>query len=307
MAYYNAARLEIHIARRWVMGNRYWVVGFLFLGVISTYAQAKPEEIFQQAITHGATLTCSYEEGQNEDIKISVKQRRNLDGSVWRVKDIIRDEDLSGRYWSFNTKRIYNSDGFIDLMISQNEITGIVTQDEIPRHKIGKDSTFKMTSITYDGRSCWKITEHLVGGEVYEAIIDKKYVFVLTNNYYNSSGKLLYSIHKKNVNFNPVFTEADFLVPPNAKLRYAKNNREYSELLDKRIHSHSKLVTKTRKQMAKKTIKPKPQGKLRRQWDMVTNYDTLGFVCQKAPWFLMPIAIVAVGIVVWNKRKKGRN
>jgi len=287
------------------MRNRNWVFGFLFVGAIIAYAQPKPEEILQKAIIREATLTYSYEQKRGE-VKTTVKQKRNSDGSVWRAMETIRG-DINKKYWSANKRIIYNSDGCIDLWISQYEITGIVTQDEIPLHRIGKDSTFKMTSVTYDGRSCWKITEYTARGEFDEFIIDKAHVFILAQNYYDASGKLLYPVHKKNINFNPVLSDAEFSIPPNAKLSYAKNFREKMELDTKRVQRHSNFVIKKRKQMVKKVAMPKPHGKLRQQWGRVTNYDTLGFICQKAPWFLLPIAIVSIVIVIWMKRKNNKN
>ena len=178
---------------------------------------------------------------------------------------------------------------------------GIVTQDEIPQRKIGKDSTLKMTSVTYDGRNCWKIIEHQISGVVCEIIIDKKHEFILATKDFDASGKLLFSTHKKNINFNPVFTEDDFRVPSNAKLRYANNTREYMELSVKRVSRHSNFVKNRRGQ--KESGVPKTHGKIRQQWDKITRNETFDFVCQKAPWFLMPIAICTIGIVIWKKRK----
>jgi len=279
------------------------ILGFLIFWGVSICAQPKPEELLEQAIINGVTLTFSFEDASDEDYETTVKQRRNPDGSVWRVTETIRAKDFNDRYWSFNSKTIYNSDGCFDLWVTQDGVMGIVTQDEIPRHTMPKDATYKMTSLTYQGRNCWKITERVTGGEMTEFIIDKEKLFILSWDYYNSSGMRLLSDRKKNINFNPVFTDDDFSVPPDAKLKYAKDSRERLKLYAKRAKAHSKNVIKTRKQITKATNRNTTPGKFRQKVNKLTNHNPLGFICQKAPWFLLPIAVIALGIVFWHKRK----
>ncbi|HHV04508.1 MAG TPA: hypothetical protein GXX64_11515, partial [Bacteroidales bacterium] len=122
-------------------------------------------------------------------------------------------------------------------------------------------------------------------------------LFILSWNYFNSSGKLLFSDRKKNINFNPVFTDDDFSVPPNAKLKYAKDSRERMKLDIKRVKSHSNNIAKTRKQIVKETNQNRTPGKFRQKVNKLTNHDPWDFICQKAPWFLLPIAVIALGIV----------
>lgn len=285
------------------MKSRHIAFLILILWGVSIYAQKSPKEILQNAIIRDATLNYSYEKApkKNDRHICIVKQRRNPDGSVWHVTDSKRTKEYSRAFWSFDVKDIYNSDGHIDLWISQFETYGIVTQEEHPHHIIRNDSTFKMTSVNFDGRNCWKIIESETSGYVQEFIIDKKHEFILVDNTYDSSGRLLFSEHRININFNPVYSEDDFTVPPNAKLKHARNSDEAVELLQKRAFRHSDFVIKKRQQLANTT--PKPHGRLRRQWDRLTNYNTFNFICQKAPWFMMPIFIASIGIIIWKKKK----
>ncbi|MGN0893016.1 MAG: hypothetical protein ACI4Q0_07070 [Oligosphaeraceae bacterium] len=75
-------------------------------------------------------------------------QKHDADGVVWVRREAGGKDEFSHCAWMYETKQLYTPDGQrIDLWMSQFEVSGIVTKEDVPRHKVGEDSTFKMESI----------------------------------------------------------------------------------------------------------------------------------------------------------------
>ncbi|MGN0866285.1 MAG: hypothetical protein ACI4SG_01220 [Oligosphaeraceae bacterium] len=224
------------------MRTMLWLLWTLILGGFSLFAQENPEEILRKAILHDATLDYSYEyffNGGDPHRIVTVKQKHDADGAVWYVQEGKVKEKFRRQAWLPDRKQLYTPEGHIDLWMSQFEVSGIVMQEEIPRHKVGKDSTFKLEAIAYEGKDCWKITEYRARGDVYEAIVDKETEFILAAKDYDSSGRLEFTHCRRNICFDPKFSEDDFRLPPNTTLYYAKNQDEQGDLMTERVFRHS--------------------------------------------------------------------
>ena len=73
---------------------------------------------------------------------ISIMQKHDADGVVWVRREAGGKDEFSHCAWMYETKQLYTPDGqLIDLWMSQFEVSGIVTKEDVPRHKVGEDST----------------------------------------------------------------------------------------------------------------------------------------------------------------------
>ncbi|MGN0866281.1 MAG: hypothetical protein ACI4SG_01200 [Oligosphaeraceae bacterium] len=287
------------------MRTTLWLLWTLILGGFSLFAQENPEEILRKAILHDATLDYSYEDllnGGNPYRIITVKQRRDLDGTIWYVREGKVKEEFRGQAWAYDTKEIYCPDGYFDIWNSSYEVSGIVLQCERPLHKIGKDSTFKMETISYEGKDCWKISEYRERGDVYEAIVDKETEFILADKRYDSSGRLEFSVRRKHIQFRPEFGEDDFRFPPNMRLFHARDASEHSRLSVERVERQAEYLIARRERMA--NITPTLRERWRRKWERWTRYDSFRFALEIVPWFLLPVSLCFLALGFWMK---GRN
>ena len=73
---------------------------------------------------------------------IAIMQKHDADGVVWVRREAGGKDEFSHCAWMYETKQLYTPDGQrIDLWMSQFEVSGIVTKEDVPRHKVGEDST----------------------------------------------------------------------------------------------------------------------------------------------------------------------
>ncbi|MBR0458413.1 MAG: hypothetical protein IJJ26_04185 [Victivallales bacterium] len=215
--------------------------------------------ILQEAFERRASLTYTQRmkvwTGDVEPVKNItwniVAQRKNSDGSVWRVEERTFGKEGKLQRWNIGystlvQRKLYR-DGFLHLLRLSKFIRVCVQYpSRVKADAIPNGANVAGEAVTEGIRPCWRVRVSKKNGEMMEYLVDQQLHFIIRERSYTSQGQISTTTAMELPQMDLELPDDLFAVPERLEIQPAKDAREATKLLAACQKKHYGMVTDLR-------------------------------------------------------------